>query len=174
MIDHPERDAIALLPYQRFSSLRHGHTVNQQYSPTYHSWQAMLARARYVDRDVNHKHAGRGITVCDRWQSFDCFLEDMGERPDGKTLDRVDNDGNYEPTNCRWATPVEQARNRRNARLNFETATQVAVRRLSGERCKSIAADFGISESLPREIVAGRTWPDALAAAQKIIEAQHD
>jgi hypothetical protein len=152
---------------------RHGHTVDYHYSPTYHSWQAMLGRVRYIDRDADKKHAGRGISVCDRWQSFNNFLQDMGERPEGKTIDRINNDGNYEQSNCRWATPVEQARNRRNARLTFETATQVAVRRLRGESCKSIAADFGISESLPREIAAGRTWRDALAAAQKIIEDQH-
>lgn len=91
----------------------HGHTRNRQYSPTYHSWQAMLAR-------------------------------------------------------CRWATPTQQARNRRNKRLDFSAAVEVALARLRGEECKSIAARFSISESLPREIVKGRTWPDASKLAHTI------
>lgn len=147
----------------------HGHTMGRSYTPTYQSWQSMLARCRYGERDVDAKHAGRGIRVCERWQSFDAFLNDMGERPDGCTIDRhPDNDGDYEPGNCRWATPVEQARNRRNTRLDFDQAVQVCLARLRGEACKSIAARFDISESLPREIAKGRTWKDASRKAHEI------
>lgn len=155
---------------EKATRLRHGHArraAGGKHSPTYQSWQAMLNRCRYLHRDGRAKHIGRGITVCDQWRSFDQFLADMGERPDGTTLDRKDNDGHYEPGNCRWATPREQSRNRRNAKLTFDTAVEVARARLAGESCRSIAARFGISESLPREIVRGRTWPDALAKAKE-------
>lgn len=146
----------------------HGHTIGRDYSPTWRSWQCMLARCRYPDRDPDKKYIGRGITVCRRWLSFVNFLADMGERPKGKTIDRYPNkNGNYQPGNCRWATPKEQARNRRNARLTYDQAVEVAKRRLSGESARKIAADFGTSESLPREIAKGRSWQDALAQAKK-------
>ena len=154
--------------------VRHGHTQFRNYSPTWVSWQSMLARCRYKHRDTGAKHCGRGITVCERWLSFDNFLADMGGRPDGMTLDRIDNDGNYEPGNCRWATKAEQARNTRRSKLTYESAVQVALARLSGESCKTIADRFGICESLPREIVRGRTWKDALTEAKSIMEVAHD
>lgn len=72
----------------------------------------MIQRCTNPKRDRYPVYGGRGITVCVRWRTFENFLEDMGERPVGRTLDRINNDGNYEPGNCRWATAEEQALNK--------------------------------------------------------------
>jgi hypothetical protein len=85
--------------------VRHG----KYNSPEYLSWKSMLARCRNPNSPDYKRYGGRGITVCEQWHSFSKFLEDMGARPEGMTLDRYpDNDGNYELSNCRWATPMQQ------------------------------------------------------------------
>lgn len=90
----------------------------QHGTPTYLSWRSMKARCLNPSSPDYADYGGRGITVCDRWaSSFEAFLADMGERPTGLTLDRVDTNGNYEPGNCQWSTPKKQASNRRNNSL---------------------------------------------------------
>jgi hypothetical protein len=93
----------------------HGHTgngKNRKPSPTYSSWANLIARCTYVSATAYEHYKKRDITLCDRWRTFENFLADMGERPEGTTLDRVENDKGYFPGNCRWATKQTQANNR--------------------------------------------------------------
>jgi len=109
---------------------KHGHTVGGNVSPTFKSWDSMLSRC-YSKQNKNYAHYGaRGIGVCDCWNpsaggSFANFLEDMGERVRGQSIERIDCNGNYEPDNCKWATSKEQASNKRNSRkITFNGKTQ--------------------------------------------------
>lgn len=107
--------------------LRHGGMRRGQgpdgrgkWSREYASWAGMIWRCTNPQGQRYEDYGGRGIKVCRRWlcgttrkHPFECFLEDMGKRPVGKTIDRIENDGNYKPNNCRWASPAEQRRNQR-------------------------------------------------------------
>lgn len=98
-------------PYRRIHGLSHK-------SKSYFCWASMKARCFEPELDAFKHYGGRGITVCQRWlDSFENFHTDMGERPRGMTLDRINNDGNYEPSNCRWATTKQQSRNKRTNRI---------------------------------------------------------
>ena len=90
-------------------------------SPTYISWSSAKGRCYQKKQPYYFNYGGRGIKMCERWKnSFENFLADMGERPKGKTLDRIDGDGNYEPKNCRWATRSEQSSNQRRYKKEYK------------------------------------------------------
>ena len=136
---------------------------------TRQSWASMLTRCRNPRTKSYHRYGGRGIRVCARWLVFDNFVKDMGLRPAGKTLDRTDGSGDYEPGNCRWATPVEQARTARFCKLTFEAALDIATEILRGARPSAMARKHGVSDSLPRNIMRGKCWRDALAEAKEVV-----
>lgn len=95
----------------------HGHSLNYRRSPTYRTWQNMIQRCTNPNIGHYKNYGGRGITVCDEWRTFDNFLREMGERPEGTTLDRINNDGSYCKENCKWSNRHEQMANSRMAHL---------------------------------------------------------
>lgn len=139
---------------------KHGHAAGNQ-TKAYRCWCALRSRCMNPNQQSTWlKYGGRGITFCKRWESYENFLADMGEPPTPEhSIDRIDNDGNYEPGNCRWATNQEQARNRRSTHLYDY-----------GGRSKTLgawAAQYGIPEGVLLHRLQ-RNWPIETALQQPI------
>lgn len=107
------------------SRIRHGHSSRLKQSGTYESWHQMIQRCNNPKNKRYPTYGGRGIRVSEHWKLFVNFLEDMGERPPNRSIDRIDNDKGYFKENCRWATPKQQQRNRSNNHLiTYDGKTQ--------------------------------------------------
>lgn len=113
----------------------------------YRTWADMLSRCRNVNHRAYRDYGGRGITVDPRWLTFPAFFADMGKRPDGLTLDRINNDGPYTAGNCRWATRTEQSNNRRTGRrltINGRTQTMAEWAREAGINYRTVKSRLNI------------------------------
>jgi hypothetical protein len=109
------------------NAVTHGHYIGGRPSPTYNSWRAMVERCTREQHPRYPHYGGRGIEVDKRWRGrggFTRFLEDVGTRPEGKTLDRINVNGHYTPGNVRWATPTEQRWNRRDFSARVDDAPE--------------------------------------------------
>jgi hypothetical protein len=125
-------------------STKHGLLTRVGRSPTYNSWANMIRRCTKPADPRYPQWGGRGIRVCDRWLDYPTFLADVGERPPGTTLDRIDNNGNYEPGNCRWATPRQQMANKTGVKLTRQVILEIQRLQDQGLMVHAIAEATGM------------------------------
>lgn len=117
----------------RVNATTHGKSADK----IYFVWRNMIARCRNEGDNAYPSYGKRGIKVCDEWLDFGNFYSDMGDKPVGKTLDRIDNNGNYEPSNCRWATSIQQNNNKRNIK-KYKGKSMAEWSRITGVKASTI------------------------------------
>ena len=150
-------------------NVRGKHTRRERH-PLYYTWSGLKQRCLNTRHRDFHRYGGRGVSVCDRWRdSFEAFVEDVGEKPGPDfSLDRVDNNGDYEPGNTRWATRAEQNANKRRGAARGEKArsaklTEDAVREVrkllaQGVKQTEVAKQLGVAKQTVSNVKNGVTW----------------
>lgn len=123
------------------------------HTPTHESWRGMLLR---VKREKNYL----GMFVCEDWKSFKAFLNDMGECPEGRTIERINNSKGYYPENCRWATRAEQAHNRRTSKLNESKVREIKMGFKNDMGTSMLAKMYGVTPATICDIKYGRIWKE--------------
>jgi len=144
--------------FQRCTARNGGKSSTKEYK----TWHGAKMRCTNPNNAQYGNYGGRGISMCERWLSnFDAFLEDMGRAPTrAHSLDRIDVNGNYEPSNCRWATMTEQNRNTRATRLTVEKVAWAKRRNLNGDSVADIARDLGVPTITLWQAIRGVSWAE--------------
>lgn len=128
-------------------------------------WWAMMERCYNPDHPGFHLYGGRGITVCPGWHDLATFCAwmdaNLGVAPKGMTLDRINNDGDYEPGNVKWSTQPEQLENSRACKLGMAAAAEIRARHAAGEGRQALAVEYGVSVTTIRLVVIGETWRES-------------
>ncbi len=138
--------------------LEHGHCIKGKNTKIYQVWISMRDRCNNPNNKAYKNYGNRGISVCDRWNSFENFLADMGKCPDGFVMDRINNDGNYETSNCRWIDRKTSAINRRGRKLSMEKANEIRRLYSEGYTQREIAKQFNISHPMVSAIINKKAW----------------
>ena len=141
-------------------NFKHGHSRAAGWSREYHTWRGILDRCYLPTMPSYHRYGGRGIRVCRRWHTFENFLKDMGRKPAGLSIDRIDNNKSYSFGNCRWADRRMQAINRKQHKLTRAKVRQIKALLETarwGDK-QGIARKFSVSPQLISDILAKRAW----------------
>jgi hypothetical protein len=144
-------------------------SIKKGRDPRYAVLYGMLDRCHNPNSASYDRYGGRGIKVCDRWRfgegglhGAQCFIADMGPRPSPKhSIERLNNDGHYEPGNCAWATALEQNRNSRRVKIGPAKATEIRAALAAGERNGALAKRYGVDRNTIAKVGNGRLWPEA-------------
>ena len=152
--------------YERFKKHGSPFYIAQRYhgkthTPEYKTWARMKTRC-YNKKDIDYfRYGGRGIVVCDRWlHSFLAFYTDMGPKPFSKAqIDRIDNDGNYEPGNCRWATAAQNGRNRSNNKLTTQKVDEIRKKyKLDGITQYELSIQYRVKQAHISRVINNKAW----------------
>lgn len=148
---------------ERPARLSHGHARNGARHPLYATWRGIKVRCTNPQAKDWPRYGGRGITMCERWGfSFPDFLADVGPKPGPEhSIDRIDNDGNYEPGNVRWADPTVQATNKRSVHLTIAAAREIREKQKEGASCSSLAAEYGVGRGQIYKVINHINWKES-------------